>query len=494
MGILQWENLIGVAGTLIVGTVLYVAGHVFYNLFLHPLASFPGPLLRRSSRVWWTVDLFRCKLVFDSDKYHKKYGPVVRTAPNELSFIDPRAWRDVMSGGASELPKWGGMYGVPAFLPKHIQNTTNKEYHRILRRTLAPGFSDASLRAQEPMVIKYVDLMMKRLREKCAEGPLDLELWYRYVIFDIICDLTVGESFKCLESDGLHPWIAAMMDGSKYMGFLTALNMYPTLAAMLNPVLGFASKGMMHLHDQMVTPLVEKRVAAGDRPDLLNPLIRLYRDNKSSMEELITNAQVIIGAGAETSAGMLTALTSFLIDNPDKLEKLVSEIRSTFENESEIRAEAVSRLPYLIACLDESLRLFPQTGTASLRQTDRDTVISGVSVPKDTVIGIWPWAIFRTPTLWKDPEEFHPERWLGDPKYENDAREAFKPFFTGSRDCIGQNLALMEMRLIITRLIYNFDIQRSSDPRSHNWSRKQRNTFIVWEKTPLPVQLTPVRK
>lgn len=333
---------------------------------------------------------------------------------------------------------------------------------------------------------------MRRLREK-SKDPINLELWFRYVVFDIICDLAVGESFKCLESDDLHPWITAMVEGGKPMGFLTAVNMYPTLAALLNPVLSIAAKGPMRLHDEMVKPMVEKRLAVGDRPDLINPLVRLQSSEKSSMGDLIINTNVIVGAGAETSAGTLTAVTSLLIDNPDQLEKLKSEVRSAFEDESQITADAVSHLPYLVACIDEALRLFPQTGSPSLRFTDKDTTIAGVPVPKNTVVGIWPWAIYRAPTLWRDPELFRPERFTGDPKYANDAREAFKPFFTGSRDCIGQNLALIEMRLILAHMIFNFDIKRTNDPDSHNWVSKQKNLFIVWDKTPLPVQLTPIR-
>ncbi|KAI5861520.1 isotrichodermin C-15 hydroxylase [Durotheca rogersii] len=494
MGLLGSIGFAAIAGALLIGTALYIAGNIFYNLYLHPLASFPGPLLRRATRLSWTVALLRGRIVFDSVRIHNKYGPVVRVAPDELAFLDPRAWRDIMGGGASEIPKWRGMYGVPAFLPPHIQNTIDKDYHRSLRRTLAPGFSDASLRAQEPMMIKYVDLLMQRLREKCADGPINLELWFRYVVFDIICDLTVGESFRCLESDGLHPWIMAMIDGGKPMGFLTAINMYPALTALLNPILGISARGLVHILNEMVKPMVEKRLAVGERPDLINPLVRLQNGGESSMSDLIINTNVIVGAGAETSAGALTAVASLLIDNPDRLAKLQSEVRSAFEDESQITAEAVSRLPYLVACLDEAMRLFPQTGSPSLRLTDRDTIIAGVHVPKNTVVGVWPWAMYRTPTLWTEPNEFRPERFTGDPKYANDVREAFKPFFTGSRDCIGQNLALIEMRLILARMVFNFNMKRSNDPNSHNWISKQKNAFIVWDKTPLPVQLTPVRQ
>jgi len=168
------------------------------------------------------------------------------------------------------------MYGVPAFLPPHVQNTTSKEHHRALRKTLAPGFSEASLRAQEPIIKNYIDLFIRRLGEKSRQGPVNMELWYRYVVFDIICDLAFGSSFHCLESDGLHPWIKAMIDGSRPMGFLTALNMYPTLASIVNSLLGIGVRATMRLHKEMVMPVVEKRIQAGHRPDLIDPLIRLH--------------------------------------------------------------------------------------------------------------------------------------------------------------------------------------------------------------------------
>ncbi|KAI0451366.1 isotrichodermin C-15 hydroxylase [Xylaria acuta] len=484
-------NLMSLTGLILTSTLLYIAVHVIYNLYFHPLASFPGPLLRRVSRIPWSLAVLRGTAVFDAADLHDKYGPVVRLAPNELAFRDPRAWRDVMGGGTSEIPKWIGMYGVPAFLPPHIQSTTSKTHHRALRKALSPGFSEASLRAQEPMIAKYVGLMMQRLKSKSQQGPVNMELWYRYVVFDIICDLAVGESFQCLEGDGLHPWIVAMVEGGKSMGFLTALNMYPTLAIVTNPLLALAAKANVRLHKEMVKPLVEKRLHVGDRPDLINPLIKLY-GGEDAIDELIANATAIIGAGAETTASILTAVTSLLIDNPDNLNKLTNEVRSSFSSQSQITADAVSRLPYLVACIDEALRLFPQTGAPSLRLTDRKTTIVGIPVPENTVVGIWAWALYRAPALWTDPNEFHPERFLKDSKYANDAHEALKPFFTGSRDCIGQNLALIEMRLILAHMVFNFDIKQTTDPNCKDWIHKQKNLFVVWNKSPLPVQLTPV--
>lgn len=98
---------------------------------------------------------------------------------------------------------------------------------------------------------------------------------------------------------------------------------------------------------------------------------------------MISHATVFIGAGSETTAGVLTAVSSFLLENPDKLERLKHEVRSAFKSQTEISLDTVnSRTPYLVACTEEALRLYPQTGVPSLRVTgDGNDVICGIPVP-----------------------------------------------------------------------------------------------------------------
>jgi hypothetical protein len=74
---------------------LYIASFLFYNLFLHPLRRFPGPLSNRSSVLRKLYFLSKGRLIYHIQDLHKQYGPVVRIAPNELSFTDPQAWEDI---------------------------------------------------------------------------------------------------------------------------------------------------------------------------------------------------------------------------------------------------------------------------------------------------------------------------------------------------------------------------------------------------------------
>lgn len=270
---------------------LYHVFNIIYNLQFHPLSSFPGPLARRASRIPYTLSILNGRLHTDTADLHRKYGPVVRVAPNELAFADPSSWKDVMGGGSKELAKWGEAYLIPEFMPPHLQNTVDKDHHKMLRRAVAPGFSDQSLRAQEGLIAKYINNLIERLRESCvAQSPskgslstyaeksgsavVDLERWYRFTVFDIIGDLALGESFGCLNGADFHPWIRGMTDAGKVMWLLTAASMYPVAKKVSNWLFATVATRGFEMHNSMVRPMMERRMAQGTgRPDMINPII-----------------------------------------------------------------------------------------------------------------------------------------------------------------------------------------------------------------------------
>lgn len=77
------------------------------------------------------------------------------------------------------------------------------------------------------------------------------------------------------------------------------------------------------------------------------------------MERVNMDASVLVVAGAETTATTLSAVTYLLLTNPDQMSKLLAEVRGTFKNENEITVATVGQLGFLLACLDEAMRLFP---------------------------------------------------------------------------------------------------------------------------------------
>ncbi|KAK4675163.1 hypothetical protein QC764_500720 [Podospora pseudoanserina] len=476
------------------GFALYVLGSILYNLFLHPLRSFPGPLLMRATRLGHIRLLCRGTLPFDLLPLHQKYGPVVRIGPNELAFSNPQAWKDIMghrTDKSEEFEKYLGFYRPVDDLPVDIVNAKREE-HGLLRRTMAHGFSDRSMREQQPLIKQYVDLLMRKLR--AAGGKkVDLAAWYNYTTFDVIGDLAFGESFGCLEGGEYHPWVKAIFELARVGVVFQSLVHYPWVFKALMAVVPKSLMEERERHYQMTLVKLKKRMEGGkERSDLIEGLLKKADEWGLTLQKLQANSAILIIGGSETTATLLSGVTFLLMTNPDALEKLTAEVRGAFKSEDEIDFMSVSNLPYLLACLDEALRMYPPVPTGLPRVVPpAGASIAGHYVPGGTVVAVHQWAMYHNEEHFKKPFEFHPERWLGDPEFASDHKEAFQPFHLGPRNCLGRNLAYIEMRLILARVLWNFDLKMDKD--SADWMSKQR-IFNLWEKGALNAYLTPVQR
>ncbi|OJJ36223.1 hypothetical protein ASPWEDRAFT_173006 [Aspergillus wentii DTO 134E9] len=98
------------------------------------------------------------------------------------------------------------------------------------------------------------------------------------------------------------------------------------------------------------------------------------------------------------------------------------------------------------------------------------------------------WVVHRSSRHFTNAGVFVPERWLGDQAFSSDDKAAFNPFMTGPRNCVGQKLADAELRLVLSRLVWNFNIELA-DP-NEDWIAKHQ-VFTLWRKPELKVKLTP---
>lgn len=197
-------------------------------------------------------------------------------------------------------------------------------------------------------------------------------------------------------------------------------------------------------------------------------------------------------AGSETSATLLAVAVYYVLKNPVTMERLKREVRTTFPLESEINFATISKLPYLLAVINESLRIHPPLPAGVNRRVPRDgAVVMDRFVPAGTDLQVPHWAAYHSRTNFKHPWAFIPERWLeGDSEFVDDNKDVFQPFSFGPRACIGRSLAYMETRIILARLIWNFDLALM--PESVDWSHQK--VFLLYEKKPLMVQVLPVER
>lgn len=116
--------------------------------------------------------------------------------------------------------------------------------------------------------------------------------------------------------------------------------------------------------------------------------------------------------------------------------------------------------------------------------------ILGQWVPADVRVSVHHFATYRSPQNFRHPNKFAPERWLDDAtdagsEYKDDRRGACQPFATGPRNCIGQNMAWYQLRLLAVKLLLEFDLELC--PESHNWT--DQKVYSLWEKKPLVAKL-----
>ena len=193
-------------------------------------------------------------------------------------------------------------------------------------------------------------------------------------------------------------------------------------------------------------------------------LWRLESDHGLPPGAVVSNISLMMIAGYETSSGAIAWALYDIASNPAVQTKLHAELQSAGLIQSAssrpVTWEDLS-LPYLNAIVKESARVHPVAASGTHRVANKDTCIGGYQVPKGTMITIQPGAIHNSIHNWDDPMAFKPERWLeGGKGAEN---PAYLPFSLGPRNCLGQNMAYVTVRVILLELLSKLKL--AVDPR-----------------------------
>ncbi|KAI2785897.1 Cytochrome monooxygenase lcsI [Penicillium oxalicum] len=382
----------------------------------------------------------------------------------------------------------------------NVVTALDRTVHARQRRLLAPAFSERALHDQESLIMGYVDTLITKLRAQIQEKShvVDIKDWMNYTLFDITGDLMFGESFDCLRDSQLHSWVSLTFKSIQFLSFEAAARQFPLFHKLLSALITRRLEQKSIDHFNLAARRVDRRLEANhQRPDFISAALQHglgedgEKDGKGSKAmaraELHSNAFILIIAGSETSATLLSGCIFYLCSNLEAMRRVVSEVRSSFASADEITFSSTAQLPYLAAVVEESLRMYPPLATTSYRRVPAGGVeIDGEFVPGGARVGCHHYASYRSPSNFALPHQFIPERWLGtDPRFANDNRDVLQPFSLGPRGCIGKTLAYCEMRSILCKLFYNFDITLC--PESTNWI--DQRSFFVWDKPRLAVTL-----
>jgi cytochrome P450 len=167
-----------------------------YRLVLpiHPLHHIPGPLFAKSTQLFQFYSLFRGRPRVDQRRLHERYGNVIRIGPNEVSIADTLALSAIF--GAKSWKKGKGYSftasGGAATSETALSAIRDHKEHTTRRKIWDRAFAIASLKSYQPSIQLRVQQLCDKLDEKCRNGPLDLQEWIGYLVFDVMTDLAWG--------------------------------------------------------------------------------------------------------------------------------------------------------------------------------------------------------------------------------------------------------------------------------------------------------------
>ncbi|KAI9036290.1 uncharacterized protein KD926_002108 [Aspergillus affinis] len=456
---------------------LYLILQSIYRLISHPLRHIPGPKLAAIS--YFYEFYYNCvcggKFLFEIERMHQVYGPIVRINPQEIHISDPSFYHEIYASSAHHRDKHAGTVaglGVPASLVATITH----DHHRLRRSLLGSYFSRGSvLKDMVPLVDERIQKLMNRLREACNDQGkvVCLDDAYAGMASDIIAQYLYGRCWNCLELENFGNHIRGAI--LRLLSFVHFTQYAPWLVKWLRMLpldtLRRVQPGMAAIFD--ITEMADvwngelKKEEARKTEDVKElPIFhRLANPNIPAAERTPQRLQdegiLLLLAGTDTTAIALTTATFYVFENEQVLQRLRAEVQDAIPTPtSPASVPQLEKLPFLTAVIYESLRLsygpvmrLPRVApTETLRYED-------YTIPPGTPMSSISYFIHRDPILFPEPSTFNPERWLQDHEQTDHLKRYIVNFSKGSRVCVGMSLAYAEMYLTIARLVRCFDIE-----------------------------------
>lgn len=243
--------------------------------------------------------------------------------------------------------------------------------HARIRGVLVSAFSEKALFLQEQVLSQHIDHMIRRVRDMQGR-PTDAVRWAHHCTYDIISDLSLGSSANTLDCDSWSPLAHLMFEGIKEgIAVIELLRFLPFKHQMMR-LLMTAFGGSRRIAFKSAVEKAHARMATDnyERPDFMSYILMANESSRQmTPSEITANVALLLDVGSETSASAVAACLFYLAANPEILARLTALVREAFGAESEIDSKKLSRLPYLTAVLQETLRMYPPVAGSTPRVT-----------------------------------------------------------------------------------------------------------------------------
>jgi cytochrome P450/NADPH-cytochrome P450 reductase len=412
----------------------------------------------------------------------RTYGPIYRLSlpGGDVIFVSSQELVDEISDetrfekGENQSLENLREFAGDGLVTAHGSEANWGKAHRILM----PAFSPVAMRDMFDGMHDIADQMLTRW-ERFGEGAvIDVVDHMTRLTLDTIALCAMGYRFNSFYQDGSHPFVGALVRALDEAVGRTAR--HPLQTRLMLPTRRRYAEDIRLMHQIADDLIAERRAdrAGVAKKDLLGRMLE-GRDPVTgeglSDENIRYQMVTFLAAGHETTSGLLSFALYFLLKHPDVMARARAEVDQVLEVDTTPRFEHLAQMPYLEQVLKETLRIWPPAPSWGRRPLE-DAVIGGkYFVARHKPLSVLTQVLHRDPKVWGDaPDRFDPDRFAPEAAAKLPAN-AWKPFGTGQRACIGSQFALTEAQLLLASMLQRFDLAEH-DP-SYQLRVKESLTF-----------------
>ncbi|XP_055926068.1 cytochrome P450 4V2-like isoform X2 [Argiope bruennichi] len=348
--------------------------------------------------------------------------------------------------------------------------TSGYDLSKSRRKALAPCFYTDVLRSFLPVFSDEAQKLVKFLQKETKNEFTYIAEPISLCASDITCETIFGITINALENENLETSTSFSRASSIFMSKVISPWQWIDII-FRNTKMGKEFHYHCNVLQEVARKITEEKKMLYRRGEEKKhtrkhkALMELLLDNKELTEQEIDEEMYTFALAGHINTTATVRWTLYLIGlYPDVQAKLHEEIDLIFGNDLEkpVTEDDLRQLQYLDCVLKESNRLYPSVSLFA-RQVNKDTKISGYTIPKGANCVLFTYFLHRDPEIFPDPEKFDPDRFLPENKI-NIPEYGFIPFSVGPRSCIGFKFAEMEVKVIIIQILRNFTI-KSLDQR-----------------------------
>ncbi|KAF3808507.1 Cytochrome P450 monooxygenase sdnH [Colletotrichum gloeosporioides] len=347
---------------------------IVYRLYLSPLAKFPGPKIAAATS-WYESfwDLWNAQFPEVVKNMHEKYGPIVRINPRELVIQDADFYSQLyVPGGKRRTHTIMGMRAGLG-MSDAIATTSQHELHHMRRKAVEGFFSKQSVTRMESRIHHEARRLDEKLRQLSGNGQvIHLDHAFSCVTGDLAAQFACGESPELIEEFEFNPeWHNSLMGILTMVPYVrnfpwinNVMRLVPVwVLKALNPEL--AGFRIFHLFSEGRIEAIKREMNDQSKDDentkssIFHHILRSdLPEAEKATDRLNREAFALLAAGTITTAGTMTLITYFVLENPNIEKRLRQDLHQVTAcyPETVPRWADLEKVPFLTACIKEGLR------------------------------------------------------------------------------------------------------------------------------------------